>query len=132
MAKLTNGFCIGCCIAISVSFLFSAVMAEHPNIATLQTKVFFIVWGITMLYSFIRPMTQGRSELLYGCAGVTFLIPLADLWVNHNQLLAGFITLKTAFLWVDLAALLYALVFWRLAQRATRYVMDFSGNIARC
>lgn len=132
MAKLTNGFCIGCCIAISVSFLFSAVMAEHPNIAALQTKVFFIVWGITMLYSFIRPIAQGRSELLYGCAGVTFLIPLADLWVNHSQLFAGFITLKTAFFWVDLAALLYALAFWRLAQRATRYVMDFSGNIARC
>ncbi|MDD2841596.1 MAG: PepSY-associated TM helix domain-containing protein [Tolumonas sp.] len=132
MAKLTNGFCIGCCMAISSLFVFSAVMAEHPNIATLQTKAFFIVWGITMLYSFIRPIVQGRSELLYGCAGITFFIPLVDLWVNHNQLFAGFITLKTAFLWVDLAALLYALVFWRLAQRATRYVMDFSGNIARC
>nr|WP_321239117.1 PepSY-associated TM helix domain-containing protein [uncultured Tolumonas sp.] len=132
MAKLTNGFCIGCCIAISSLFVFSTVMAEHPNIATLQTKAFFIVWGITMLYSFIRPIAQGRSELLYGCAGITFLIPLVDLWVNHSQLFAGFVTLKTAFLWVDLAALLYALVFWRLAQRATRYVMDFSGNIARC
>lgn len=120
MAKLTNGFCIGCCIAISALFVFSAVMAEHPNIATLQTKVFFIVWGITMLYSFIRPLAQGRSELLYGCVGITFLIPLVDLWVNHTQLFAGFITLKTAFLWVDLAALLYALAFWRLAQRATR------------
>lgn len=132
MAKLTNGFCIGCCIAISALFVFSAVMAEHPNIATLQTKAFFIVWAITMLYSFIRPIAQGRSELLYVCAGVTFLIPLVDLWVNYSQLFAGFITLKTAFLWVDLAALLYALAFWRLAQRATRYVMDFSGNIARC
>lgn len=132
MAKLTNGFCIGCCIAISSLFVFSAVMAEHPNIATLQTKAFFIVWGIAMLYSFIRPIAQGRSELLYGCAGVTFLIPLVDLWVNHSQLFAGFVTLKTAFLWVDLAAHLYALAFWRLAQRATRYVMDFSGNIARC
>ncbi|WP_320150389.1 PepSY-associated TM helix domain-containing protein [uncultured Tolumonas sp.] len=132
MAKLTNGFCIGCCIAISSLFVFSALMAEHPNIAMLQTKAFLIVWGITMLYSFLRPIAQGRSELLYGCAGITFLIPLVDLWVNHNQLFAGFITLKTAFLWVDLAALLYALVFWRLAQRATRYVMDFSGNIARC
>lgn len=132
MAKLTNGFCIGCCIAISALFVFSAVMAEHPNIATLQTKAFFIVWAITMLYGFIRPIAQGRSELLYVCAGVTFLIPLVDLWVNYSQLFAGFITLKTAFLWVDLAALLYALAFWRLAQRATRYVMDFSGNIARC
>lgn len=132
MAKLTHGFCIGCCLAISSLFVFSAVMADHPNIATLQTKVFFVVWAAAMLYSFIRPLAQGRSELLYGCAGVTFLIPLVDLWVNHSQLFAGFITLKTAFLWVDLGAMLYALVFWRLAQRATRYVMDFSGNIARC
>ena len=38
-----------------------------------------------MLYSFIRPIAQGRSELLYGCAGVTFLIPLVDLWVNHKS-----------------------------------------------
>ena len=85
-----------------------------------------------MLFSVVRPMTQGRSELLYICAGLTALIPLVDLWMNHEQLLAGFIALKTGFLWIDLAAILYAWIFWRLARRATRYVMNFSGNITRC
>lgn len=131
-AKLTNGFTLGCCAAISFLFVFSAVMADHPEIASLQTKAFFTAWGAAMMFSVVRPMSQGRSELLYGCAVLTAFIPLIDLWMNQEQLLAGFITLKTGFLWIDLAAILYAWVFWRLARRATRYVMDFSGNIARC
>ena len=83
------------------------------------------------VYSFIRPIAQGRSELLYGCAGVTFLIPLVDLWVNYSQLFAGFITLKQHFsgIWPH-CSMRWRFGGWRNVR--LRYVMDFSGNIARC
>lgn len=118
MAKLTNGFCIGCCVAISISFLFSPMTENNVVPAELQTTLFFAVWGLSLVYSFIRPIANGRSELLCACAVATLLIPLVDLSLNGAQMLTLFGSLKMEFLWVDLVALLYALAFWRLACKS--------------
>lgn len=120
MAKLTNGFCIGCCAAISMSFLFVAVGNANPALMKLETSLFFVVWGLGLFYSFLRPMAAGRVELLYVCAGITLLIPLIDIWSNMVLLTLGLGALKTAFFWVDLVALLYAIAFLCLARKAQR------------
>jgi uncharacterized iron-regulated membrane protein len=118
MAKLTNGFCIGCIAAISMSFLVTIAIEKQLVMASLQTTLFFAVWGLAVIYSFIRPIVTGRSELLYVCAVLTLLIPLLDLLLNGAQMLAKFGSLRTEFLWIDFTALLYALAFWRLARKA--------------
>ncbi|WP_337842491.1 PepSY-associated TM helix domain-containing protein [Rheinheimera sp.] len=111
LTALTNGSCIGAMAGVSGLFLAGTLLPE-----ALHAKVYFALFGLALLWAFIRPAVQARRELLLLTALLTLLIPLAGYLHSGEQLLSALLQGHWIRFGVDATALGMAAAFWRLSR----------------
>lgn len=125
MARATVGICIGLCVAVSSAFVATQVLQAVTDLADMDIAAgiqwaCFLVWGICVLWAFIRPPIHAARELLWLAAALTVLIPVAHGigtgWWLWKSAAAGHWSLFG----VDAVALALASGFAVLAHVATR------------
>lgn len=120
LARLTVGFCLGCCLAISVLFVAARVPLIAQGGALLPS-----FWGsvvLALLWSAMRSPVLGARDLLAASAVASACIPVSTLMVavtgNGGMPLSG----------VDLAALGGAVIFALLARQVARRARETAGG----
>ena len=115
MASLTLGVCLGSVAGVSALFIAGSVLAEAWH-----STVYFSVFCAALVWAFIRQPAKAGAELLYICALLTMLVPVAA-WYSSG---AFFLTplLQGALLRpaVEGTAVLLAVLFCLLARASQR------------
>ncbi|MBB1088745.1 PepSY domain-containing protein [Lysobacter sp. SG-8] len=119
MARMTAGFCIGSCVAISVAFC-AVQLLQWPalgytgSLATGVSVACFGSWALCLLWAAWRPPARAAIELLGVAAVATALVPVAhglatgawwwrSLSVGNGALFAidaGALALAAGFAWL--------------------------------
>lgn len=115
MARLTLGVCLGCIAGVSSLFLSGALLPERWD-----PTVYWVVFGSSMAWAFIRPPARGGHELLWVCAVLTAAIPAAAWVATGVSPLGALLDGHAHRVCVDLTALLMALAYASLAQATLR------------
>jgi uncharacterized iron-regulated membrane protein len=114
MAALTLGVCLGCVAGVSAVFIAGALL---PGMGE---PVYFAVFFACILWAFLRQPARAGHELLWLCALTTAAIPVAG-WIGSGEnLLAAALNGHWYRFFVDVVALLLALVYWRMARATLR------------
>ena len=89
---------------------------------------YYLVFAAAIIWAFMRPVARGARDLLLACAAFTISIPFIDALLVHQplwkSLAQGEVTMAT----VDVLALLFALLFWRMARAVERRALYGSTN----
>lgn len=112
MARLTLGVCLGCVAGISALFVAARLLPEGQ-----ERWAYHAVFALALLWALARPAAKGASELLWCCAALTLLVPLAGL-----RGAAGWMApwSDAAVLAIDLCALVLAWTFAAMARASAR------------
>ena len=115
MASLTLGVCLGSVAGVSALFIAGSLLTEAWH-----STVYFSVFFAALVWAFIRQPAKAGAELLYVCALLTMLVPVAA-WYSSG---AFFLTplLQGALLRpaVEGTAVLLAVLFCLLARASQR------------
>lgn len=123
MARLTLGVCLGCVGGVSALFIAGALLPEA------QAKfAYYAVFFALLLWALLRAPARAGAELLFACAALTALVPVAG-WIGTGEHLF-------AALWhghwtrfgVGAIALLLALAYWRMGLAARRRALAGEAN----
>ncbi len=125
MAKVTVGFCIGVCVAISAAFVAAQVFeargaAWGVAVATGVNGACFTTWAICLLWAALRPPIRAAMELLWAAALVTALVPVAHGAMTGAWLWRSAAAGHTALFAIDAGALAMACGFAWLARTTAR------------
>jgi uncharacterized iron-regulated membrane protein len=112
MARITLGVCLGCVAGVSALFVAARLLPEGH-----EPAVYYAVFGLALLWAVVRPAARGAVELLWLCAALTALVPVAGL-VGPQGFLAPWS--DGLVLAVDACALLLAWVYAALARGVRR------------
>ncbi|ENX34070.1 hypothetical protein F889_02734 [Acinetobacter colistiniresistens] len=121
IANLTIGACLGCMLAIFTSMLVGRWAYVIPLQLQSHNHVFmysyYFVFIACILYSFVIGAAKALPQLFLAIATILFLIPLTSvlaylfpiqgLWFSTDMLI-----------WIDITALVFALLFIRFYQQA--------------
>lgn len=120
LARLTVGFCLGCCIGISVLFVAAKVGALAQSAALMP--IFWSSVGTALGWSAVRSPIKGARDLLIVAAFATACIPLsgglASATVHGSWMLTG----------IDWTALAGALFFAILARQVAVRARESAGG----
>ncbi len=120
LARLNSGVCIGCMTGISAAFLASRALAGTADPGAMTEVLYYSVFLGAIAWCFLRSVASGARDLLYLCAGLTALIPVADALYAGMPLWRSVAMGEWAIVCVNVMALLAALVFWRLGRAVQR------------
>ncbi|UXH76231.1 PepSY-associated TM helix domain-containing protein [Roseateles amylovorans] len=115
MARLTLGVCLGCIAGVSSLFISGATLPERWDPA-----VYWAVFFSSLAWAFLRPPARGGHELLWLCAVLTGAVPAAAWLGTGVSPVAALLDGHAHRICVDLAALLLAVAYARLAQATFR------------
>lgn len=119
MAAITLGVCLGCVAGVSALFL-AAVFLPGTGAAVVYNTVFLacLAWAL------LRPPARAGHELLWLCAVLTALVPVAG-WVGSGEhLFAAAVHGHWHRFLIDATALVMAAAFWRMAVATLRRGRD--------
>lgn len=109
--KLNLGTIVGIFIAIGVYFIANRLIpAIQENRAALEINVFFTVWLLSYIHSFIRDTKQAWIEQLIVCSFVFLLIPIINIVTTMNSF-SDFINRDSLFFYFDLYFILSTAIF---------------------
>ncbi len=120
MARLTLGVCLGCVAGVSALFIAARLLPEGH-----EPTLYYAVFGLTWLWAVVRPAARGASELLWLCAVLTALVPVAGL-VGPAGLMAPWA--DPLVLAVDACALVLAWVYAAMARGVRRRALQGEPN----
>lgn len=115
IANLTIGTCLGCVLAIAICMLlgrWSSVFSlglESMNHVVVYS--YYVIFLLSIVYSFIVGAGKALPHLLLSIAVVLLVLPL-------SFVLAWFSSTSLKLWWIDLIAVLFALVFIRFYTQA--------------
>ncbi|MFT4257401.1 MAG: PepSY-associated TM helix domain-containing protein [Pseudoxanthomonas sp.] len=115
MAALTLGACLGCIAGVSAAFLAGALLPE-----AWAPRAYFIVFFASLAWAFARAPARAGHELLWLCAALTALVPLAGAIGSGEHLFASFARGHWHRFFVDATALALAFAYWRMARATLR------------
>ena len=88
LGALTIGVSLGCVAGISASIAAAKLLPQWDVQASAwHTGIYYALFGLAVVWSFVRGAAKSAVELLYLCAAATLLIPLFSLL---SALLPGF------------------------------------------
>jgi uncharacterized iron-regulated membrane protein len=123
MAALTLGVCLGCVAGVSASFLAGALLPE-----AWAPRCYYLVFFASIAWAFARRPARAGHELLWLCALLTALVPVAG-WIGSGEhLFAAFAHGHWHRFFVDAVALALALAYWRMARATLRRGFDGDPN----
>jgi len=129
MAQATLGVCLGCIAGISAIFLANkllpAALADRP---VWEERVYFLVFFLCLIWAFARPPARGGYELLLTSAVLTGAIPFVNALVTGNHIVNTLIHGEWALFFVDVIALLFAWMFWRMARATLKRGRNGEAN----
>lgn len=115
MAALTLGVCLGCVAGVSAAFIAGALLPE-----VWVPRIYFVAFFSSLAWTAWRPPARAGHELLWLCALLTAVIPLAS-WIGSGEhLFAAFAHGHWHRFFVDTIALALAAVYWRMARATLR------------
>jgi uncharacterized iron-regulated membrane protein len=115
MAALTLGVCLGCVAGVSAAFLAGALLPD-----AWAPRAYFAVFFACIAWAFARPPARAGHELLWLCALLTALVPVAGWLGSGEHLFAAFAHGHWHRFFVDAVALALALAYWRMARATLR------------
>ncbi|WP_260853902.1 PepSY-associated TM helix domain-containing protein [Paraburkholderia sp. BCC1886] len=89
--------------------------------ADAENNVFFIVWGVTLLYAVLRPAKRAWIELLWIAAALLALLPVLNALTTQRPLWRSVMDGDWVFVGFDLMMWAAALLHAALALRVTRH-----------
>lgn len=119
MAKATLGVCLGCVAGIGAAFLANK-LAPWDDLAVWETRGYYGVFLLCVLWAVARPPARAAHELLMLCAATCLLLPFAQWWRAGVDPLSAIGQGAWVVAGVDAVALLAAALYWRLARAALR------------
>lgn len=123
MAAATVGVCWGCVAGISCAALAGKWLATSGlNLQNLYMTVYYSVFLLAVLWSFVRGAAAASVHLLWLSAGATLAIPATGLLALCIPALPVWLHLQPELLLIDLGALLFGLAFIHMARRASRHL----------
>ncbi|WDS34791.1 PepSY-associated TM helix domain-containing protein [Pseudoxanthomonas sp.] len=123
MARLTLGVCLGCVGGVSALFIAGALLPESQAAMT-----YYATFFVLLAWALIRKPAKAGAELLFACALLTLLVPVAG-WIGTGEHFF-------AALWnghwtrfaIGVIALLLAAAYWRMGLAARRRARSGDGN----
>jgi uncharacterized iron-regulated membrane protein len=121
MAQLTLGVSLGCMAGVSAAFIASRVLpAELAHRVQHVEMAYFAMFFGAIVWALLRPPVRAAHELLLACASITAAIPVTNAVITgvmpwHSIAAADWLTIS-----VDLAAIAFAWMFWRMARAVRR------------
>lgn len=115
VAALTLGVCLGCVAGLSAVFLAAVLLPT-----TSAAHVYYAVFFASLAWAFIRRPARAGHELLWSCALLTVLIPLAGYLGSGEHLLAALLHGHWHRFFIDGTAVLMALAFALMARATLR------------
>jgi len=123
MARLTLGVCLGCVGGVSALFIAGALLHE-AQAAPAYYGVFFVL----LAWALLRAPAKAGAELLFACAVLTALVPVAG-WIGTGEhVFAALWNAHWTRFGVGALALVLAAVFWRLGVAARGRARSGDGN----
>lgn len=121
IANLTIGACLGCMLAIFTSMLIGRWAYVIPLQLQSHNHVFiysyYLVFIACIVYSFAIGAAKALAQLLFAIAVVLLLIPVTSV-LAYVFPIQGLWHSTGTLIWIDVIALLFALVFIRFYQQA--------------
>lgn len=108
----------GICVAIPSLLLANRLLADTlPHRSDWEVRCFFIVWGFTLIYSYLRPHRQAWAEL-FGLAALScFAIPIINKLTTSQSLVTYLQNSNWQLAGVELITLVFALLFSWLSYK---------------
>jgi uncharacterized iron-regulated membrane protein len=123
MARLTLGVCLGCVGGVSALFIAGALLP-----ATQASIAYYAVFFALLAWALLRAPSRSGAELLYACALLAALVPVAG-WIGTGEhFLAALWNAHWTRFGVGVLALLLAAVFWRMGVAVQRRARSGDGN----
>ncbi len=123
MAALTLGVCLGCIAGVSALFLYGALWPQAK-----AGPAYFVVFFGCLLWACVRQPARAGHELLWLCAALTALVPVAG-WIGSGEhLFAAFARGHWHRFFVDAIALVMALAYAQMARATLRRGRDGDPN----
>ncbi len=121
MARMTVGVALGCCVAVSA--LFVATQTLSPKLLTpgkFEHALYLVVFFACVVWAAFRSPARAAYELALAAALATLAIPLSNAIMTGDHLLASAQKGFWSVFGIDLAAIVLAVGFWRIARLTQR------------
>jgi uncharacterized iron-regulated membrane protein len=119
-ARLNSGVCIGAMAGVSASFIASRGFAALTNRGDLTELAYYLVFFVSIIWCFVRPVTAGTRDLLYLCAALTLGIVIADAIAIDMPLWRSAIEEKWIMFVIQTMTIIGAIVFFLAARAVNR------------
>ncbi|WCE06159.1 PepSY-associated TM helix domain-containing protein [Pseudoxanthomonas sp. JBR18] len=123
MARLTLGVCLGCVGGVSALFIAGALLPDAQ-----ASLAYYVVFCAMLAWAVLRAPARAGAELLYACAALTALVPVAG-WIGTGEhFFAALWNAHWTRFSVGVIALLLAWAYWRMGRAAARRAREGDPN----